>query len=78
MRLLLCCAALAASLLAAGAQAQAGYPARPIRVIVNFPPGGAADVIARTVAQPLQEALGQPAINANSPIAYTGSRVGLG
>src|SRR5688572_15821740 len=65
MRLLLRCAALAASLLAAGAQAQAGYPARPIRVIVNFPPGGAADVIARTVAQPLQEALGQPVVVEN-------------
>jgi tripartite-type tricarboxylate transporter receptor subunit TctC len=53
------CAALAATLaLAAGAAAQA-FPAKPIRMIVGFPPGGVVDIVARTVAQPAGEILGQ-------------------
>jgi tripartite-type tricarboxylate transporter receptor subunit TctC len=37
----------------------AAYPARPVRLIVTFPPGGAADMFARPVAQKLSERLGQ-------------------
>jgi tripartite-type tricarboxylate transporter receptor subunit TctC len=59
------------------AQAQdaaASYPSRPIRIVVGFAPGGATDLVARTIAQKLQDAWGQPVTIENKPGA--GSNIG--
>ncbi|MCS6890209.1 MAG: tripartite tricarboxylate transporter substrate binding protein [Rhodovarius sp.] len=55
----------AAAGLAAPALAQSGWPNRPVRVIVPFPPGGSTDGMARVTAGKLQEKLGQPFIVEN-------------
>src|SRR5229473_7706748 len=41
------------------------YPARPVRIIVGFPPGGAGDIVARLIGEWLSERLGQPFISEN-------------
>jgi tripartite-type tricarboxylate transporter receptor subunit TctC len=43
------------------------YPARPVRILVPYPPGGATDVMARTVAQKLGETWPQAAVVENKP-----------
>ncbi len=48
-----------------------GYPAKPVRVIVPFPPGGISDVLARTMAQHLSGAFGQQFIVENRAGAGT-------
>src|SRR3970282_2905349 len=45
-----------------GAFAQSTYPARPMRLVVPFPPGGAVDILSRTVGPKLGEALGQQVV----------------
>ena len=57
----------------ATAQAQA-WPIKPLKIVVNFPPGGAADQIARSVGQPLQASLGQPVVIENR--AGSGGNIG--
>ena len=49
---------------------------KPIRIIVNVPPGGAVDQIARAIGQPLQTALGQPVVVENR--AGAGGATGIG
>jgi len=51
---------------ASGACAQ-GYPAKPIRIVVGFPPGGGNDIIARMVGAKMQENWGQPVVIDNRP-----------
>jgi tripartite-type tricarboxylate transporter receptor subunit TctC len=65
LRRALLLAACAAAMLPGFALAQGNYPEKPIRVIVSFPPGGAADQIARAVSDPLSKAMGQPVIVEN-------------
>jgi tripartite-type tricarboxylate transporter receptor subunit TctC len=59
-------ALIAAALLGAAAHAQ-DYPAKPIRYIVPFPPGGSSDFIARAIAPHMAEKMGQPIVVENRP-----------
>ncbi len=60
-------ALLAALALAAPAHAQAPYPNRVVKIVVGFAAGGGNDIIARIIAQKLQDDLGQPFIVENRP-----------
>lgn len=65
-------AAIAVSgLVAAPAAAQGKYPEKPIQLIVPFPPGGAADVLARFLSAELEPRLGQGVVVVNRPGAGT-------
>jgi tripartite-type tricarboxylate transporter receptor subunit TctC len=57
---LVCCIALPA-------RAATDWPAKPVRLVVPFTPGGSTDILGRAIAQKLQEALGQPFIVENRP-----------
>jgi tripartite-type tricarboxylate transporter receptor subunit TctC len=66
-RTVVCAATAIWALAALPAHAQGTYPDKPIRLVVNFPPGGAADVIGRAVAQQLGESLKQQVVVENRP-----------
>src|SRR5437868_6709131 len=59
--------ALAFVLLLTGAASAADYPARPVRLIVGFAPGGPTDILARHMAQYLTTKLGQQFVVENKP-----------
>ena len=68
-------AAWSVSILLAGA-AFATYPERPVTLVVPFAAGGANDVVARIIQQPLADALGQPVVIENRGGA--GGNIGFG
>jgi tripartite-type tricarboxylate transporter receptor subunit TctC len=65
---------IALALAALAAQAQPAYPARAVRLILPFPPGGSTDLLGRALAERLAEQLRQPVVPENRPGA--GGNVG--
>ena len=65
-KIVILCAGMLLTLAATAAQAQA-YPARPIRFVVPYAPGGPLDLIARAIGQKLTEATGQAVVVDNKP-----------
>jgi tripartite-type tricarboxylate transporter receptor subunit TctC len=58
---------IAAALLPCSAVFAQGWPAKPIRIVVPYTPGGSSDIIARAISQPLSDALKQTVVVENKP-----------
>ena len=76
MRKLPIAAALAVLTMGLATASAQTYPSRPITLIAPFPAGGPLDTIARIVAEPMREALGQPIVVEN--VAGAGGNLGVG
>ena len=74
-RALFMAAVLALALLGAEASAQDAYPSKPITLLVPFPPGGVADIVARPAADALGRVLGAPVVIENK--AGAGGGIGM-
>ena len=74
-RALFTAAVLALTLLGAEASAQEAYPSKPITLVVPFPPGGVADIVARPAADSLGRVLGAPVVIENK--AGAGGGIGM-
>ena len=62
--------------LSSGVAMAQGYPTKPVRIMVPWPPGGVTDVLARAVAQQMSESMGQQVVIENRPGA--GGTIGVG
>jgi tripartite-type tricarboxylate transporter receptor subunit TctC len=62
--------------LASGPVLSQAHPARPIKLVVPFPPGGTAELAGRLLAQEMSKGLGQPVLVENRPGG--GSTIGIG
>ena len=67
IRMLFCALIAVATAPVLGQNASAGYPTKPIRWIIDFPPAGVSDILTRTVGQKLTEYLGQAFVYDNRP-----------
>jgi len=69
-RLLLAVVSALAVALGGAAQAQDKYPAKPVKILVPYAPGGATDIVARVLGDRLRESIGASVVVENKPGAY--------